>query len=78
MLAESDPAANFGRGNACAPQFAQSGGVGRFRELLPGGIANEAVMSIDGLRQPEKRLQKPMDACRPEQVLAAHNLRDTL
>ena len=59
-------------------EFAQAGGCGRFRQLLPGIIENETVVPVGGLRQAEQRLQQPMHAGRPEQVLAAHHLRHAL
>ena len=47
---------------------------GRLRELSPRAIEDQAVVPVGRLRQAEQRLQQPMDAGRPEQVLAPHHL----
>ncbi len=52
--------------------------LGRFRKLSPGAIADQPVVPVGRLRQAEQRLQQPVDAGRPEQVLAAHHLRHAL
>jgi hypothetical protein len=49
-----------------------------FDSLLAVGIENELVMMIDRLRQAEQRLQQPMNAGRPEQILPAHDVGDAL
>ncbi len=46
----------------------------RFRELLPGAVENQPMVTVGRLRQAEQRLQQPMHAGRPEQVAAAHHL----
>ena len=73
-LAEADQAADVGRRRTPGAELAQAGGGGRFRELLPGAVENQPVVPVGRLRQAEQRLQQPMHAGRPEQVLAAHHL----
>ena len=46
----------------------------RFRKFSPRVVADQRVMPVAGLRQAEQALQQPVDAGRPEQVLAAHHV----
>src|SRR5262249_54352982 len=47
--AEPDHCQDLGGGGAARTQLPQSGSAGRFRQLLPFGIENQAVMMIDRL-----------------------------
>src|SRR5579885_1445304 len=77
-LWQADGAADVGWRRPGGTKFAQAGGLGGFRELAPGGVQNQTMMPVGRLRQTEKRLQQPMQAGRPEQVLTTYYLRDAL
>src|SRR5882757_8100349 len=59
-------------------QLTQTGGPGRFRELLPRRVRHQPMMTVNRSRQPQQRLQQPVHAGRPEQVPAPHHVRDRL
>lgn len=63
---------------AFTPQAPQRFGTQTFRELAAGGVSQKGMMMIAGGRQIEQRLQQAMQACRHQQILAAHDMSDAL
>src|ERR1700722_5558494 len=74
QLRQADEGADFGRRCPPGAELAQTGGGGRFRTVSPGIVTDETGMPIGRLRQSEQLLQQPMQAGRPEQILAPHHL----
>src|SRR5713226_5402539 len=73
QLRQTDAAADVGWRRSRGAQFAQARGHGRLREFSPLTVADETVVPVDRLRQTEQLLQQPVDAGRPEQILAPHH-----
>jgi hypothetical protein len=48
---QADQAADAGRGRTCGAELTQAGGFGRLREFPPLSIEDEAVVTVDRLRQ---------------------------
>ena len=78
VVRQTDEAANVRRRGTLPAQFAQGGGLRRFRKLMSRGIFDEPVMPIDRLWDTEQLLQQQMHAGRPEQVPAPHHVGNAL
>src|SRR5258708_8628678 len=75
---EPDQPADVGGRRPGLAQFAQTGCLRRFRELLAHGIEDETMMAVTRLRQAEQRLEQPVDGRCIKQVVSAHDVRDAL
>ena len=78
VASKPDHPPDIRRRRAAPAQLAQARRLRRLRQLATVGVENEPVVMIGRLRQAEQRLQQAVDAGRPEQILPAHHVADTL
>jgi len=73
-LRQADQMPDIGWRSSHGAEFPKAGRLRRLGEFSPLAIEHEAVVPVGRRRQAEQGLQQPMDAGRPEQVHAPHDL----